>query len=79
MSKHDHLEIAYKSTVLFANDGKLDEAELNSLLDIALRDGEVNDDEKRVLGNIINRLKEHEIDDSFSQRINEVKTKYGIV
>jgi len=78
MSNHDHLEIAYKSMELFANDGTLNEAEFNHLLDIALRDGEVNDDEKRVLSNILGRLKGHEINESFAQRIGEAKDKYGL-
>jgi len=78
MSNHDHLEIAYKSIELFANDGTLNEAEFNQLLDIALRDGEVNDEEKRVLSNILNRLKGYEIDESFAKRIAEAKAKYGL-
>lgn len=78
MSNRDHLEIAYTSMALFQNDGTLNEEEFNHLLDIALRDGEVNDDEKRVLSNILERIKGDEKALSFDQRIIEVKEKYGI-
>lgn len=78
MANHDHLEIAYTSMALFQNDGKLNEGEFTHLLDIALRDGEVNDDEKRVLSGIIEQLKDDEVTHSFDLRIKEVKAKYGI-
>ena len=78
MGNRDHLEIAYTSMSLFQNDGTLDEAEFNQLLDIALKDGHVNDDEKRVLRGILDRLKDDEVTASFAKRINEVKVKYGV-
>ena len=78
MENRDHLEIAYASMSLFQDDGKLNEEEFNHLLDIALRDGHVNDNEKRVLGNILERVKGDEKTLSFDQRIIEVKQKYGI-
>jgi hypothetical protein len=78
MANNDHLEIAYTSMALFQNDGKLDEDEFNQLLDIALKDGNVNDDEKRVLNSILDRLKDDEITKSFESRIKEVKEKYGL-
>jgi len=78
MANHDHLEIAYTSMELFQNDGSLNEKEFNKLLDIALKDGHVNDDEKRILNGILDRLKDDEITLSFEQRIKEVKEKYSI-
>ncbi|HAT09229.1 MAG TPA: hypothetical protein DCS97_01220 [Planctomycetes bacterium] len=47
-----HIEIAYSSIRVFTDDGQMDLAELNFLLGLALRDGVVDADEKRVLGNI---------------------------
>ena len=78
MSNRDHLEIAYTSMSLFQNDGTLNEEEFTHLLDIAIRDGEVNDDEKRVLSNILERIKGDEKTASFESRIQEAKEKYGI-
>lgn len=44
----DYLEMSFKSINCFANDGKLDAEELGVILDIALRNGVVDDNEKRV-------------------------------
>ncbi len=43
---------------------------------MALRDGEIDDDEKRVLGNIFGRVEEHEVTPQVWARMNEVKKKY---
>lgn len=73
-----HLEIAASSVRVFANDGTLDIRELEHLLAVALRDGSVNDDERRVLGNILNRVREHEVTSAVWARIGEVRRQYGI-
>ena len=39
----DHLEMTFRSIQCFADDGRLDAAELGSLLDIAERDGVIDD------------------------------------
>lgn len=78
MINRDHLEITYISMALFQNDGTLNEGEFNYLLDIALRDCVVNDDEKRVLSNILERIKGDEKTLSFDSRILELEEKYGI-
>lgn len=78
MANNDHLEIAFTSMTLFQDDGVLIEEDFNKLLDIALKDGDVNDDEKRILNGVINRLKDDELTRSFARRITEVKQKYGI-
>lgn len=50
-----HIEIAYSSIRVFADDGRLDLGELNFLLGLALRDGVIDADERRVLGNVLRR------------------------
>lgn len=73
-----HIEIAYSSIKVFADDGKLDMGELNFLLGLALRDNEVDDDEKRVLRNVFEQAEQGEIDPAVQERINQVRIKYGI-
>jgi len=70
----DYLELTFRSINAFADDGKLDASELNELLVIALRDGEIDDDEKRVLNNIISKVREEEIDAPLAEKIKEVKS-----
>ncbi|MCP4536344.1 MAG: hypothetical protein GY832_04285 [Chloroflexi bacterium] len=73
-----HLEIALASIQVFAGDGKLDMEELNFLLGLALRDAKVDEDEKRVLGNIFKQVSQDEVSSRIWARIGQVKAKYGI-
>lgn len=74
MKKHeDFLEITYRSIECFANDGKLVLHELESLLAIALRDGVVDDNEKRVLSNIFSRLNPAELSAEVVNKIQQIK------
>ncbi len=73
-----HLEIAIASVKCFSDDGTLDEGELNFLLGLALRDNKVDDDEKRVLGNIFNEVSENTVKPAVWERIQEVRKKYQI-
>ena len=72
------VELAYSSIPVFADDGTLDLEELNFLLGIALKDGKVDDDEKRVLGNVFNQLRQEDVTEKVWERIAEVKKKYDI-
>jgi hypothetical protein len=74
----DYLEVTYHSINCFADDGKLDISELNELVGIALRDGVVDDNEKRVLNNIIKRLNAAELTPEMMARIGDLRKKYGI-
>lgn len=74
----DYLEITFRSINCFADDGKLDVNELNQLVDIALRDGAIDDDEKRVLGNIIARLNEDELTAGMLARIHELRQQHDL-
>lgn len=74
----DYLEMTYKSINCFADDGKLDVKELDELLSIALRDGVVDDNERRVLGNIFNRLSDHDLDTQMKEKVAKLKTEYDL-
>lgn len=74
----DYLELTFRSINCFADDGRLDKEELDELVAIALRDGKVDENEKRVLGNIIDRLKEDELDKAMRIRIKELRREYDI-
>lgn len=73
----DYLEMSFRSINCFANDGKLDVGELNELVNVALRDGVVDDNEKRVLGKIISRLNATELQGELKQRVNQLREEYS--
>lgn len=72
---NDYLEMSFRSIECFSNDGKLDAVELGKILAIAERDGEIDQDEVRVLRNIISRIKPQEVDEAMKQKLNEVSKK----
>ncbi len=73
----DYLEMSFRSINCFANDGKLDVSELNEIVHVALRDGVVDENEKRVLGRIISRLNAKELQGELEQRVNQLRAEYS--
>ena len=73
----DYLEMSFRSIQCFANDGRLDVQELSSLLQIAERDGVIDENETRVLKNIIARIKPEELDPAMRDKLAEVAEKIG--
>ena len=71
----DHIEMALRSAESFANDGKLDASELQEILDIAERDKFIDQDEIRVLRNIISRIDPNEVDDAMRAKLAEILEK----
>ena len=74
----DYLEMSFRSIECFANDGKLSVAELEEIFEIALKDGVVDDNEKRVLNNIFNRLTPAELTEEMTAKIADIRVKYQI-
>ncbi|MCZ4306047.1 hypothetical protein O4G98_15035 [Zoogloeaceae bacterium G21618-S1] len=74
----DYLELAFRSIECFSNDGKLDVRELQKLVDVVLRDGLVDDNEKRVLRSILRRLTTAELTPEMLARIESVRAQTGI-
>ena len=71
----DYLELTFRSIECFADDGKLDAAELGKLLAIAERDGEIDQNEMRVLRNIIAKIKPEEVDAAMQKQLQVVSDK----
>lgn len=72
------IELAYASLALYADDGQLDMEELNTLLDIALRDGVISDGEKEVLRSVFNRITEPDVSAEVWSRIQDLRQEYSI-
>ncbi|MDF3031139.1 MAG: hypothetical protein K0R03_1697 [Moraxellaceae bacterium] len=79
MSKEsrDYLEMSFRSVRLFADDGTFSHANLQEIIDIALRDGVVDANEKRVLQNIIGRLKDEEMTREVKAKLESLKIQLG--
>lgn len=77
MADHDHLHMSLFSIRCFSDDGKLDASELRKILAIAERDGTVDEEEKRVLGNIIGKIRAFEVDAELAELIASVNSRLG--
>lgn len=71
----DYLEMSFKSIQCFSDDGKLDAHELGKILAIAEKDGVIDQNEIRVLRNIITRVKPHEVDNAMREKMLEISKK----
>ena len=77
MSESSHIELAYASIEVFADDGKLDLEELEHLMAIALADKIISEDEKMVLRNIFDSVNETNASKEVLNRIAEIRKKYS--
>ncbi|WP_145985398.1 hypothetical protein [Marilutibacter maris] len=75
---HSHLEIALASIRVFTDDGRMDLGELERLLELALRDRAVDEDEKRVLANIFARAEKDGVEAEVAARIAEVRRRHAL-
>jgi hypothetical protein len=71
----DYLELSFRSIQCFSNDGKLDAVELGKLIGIAEKDGVIDQNEIRVLQNIVKKIKPHEIDEAMRKKLAELNAK----
>ena len=67
--------MSFRSIECFSNDGKLDATELGKILEIAERDGEIDNNEIRVLRNIIAKIKPEEVDSAMKLKLEEISQK----
>ena len=75
IESRDYLEMSFRSIQCFSNDGKLDATELGKILEIAEKDGVIDNNEMRVLKNIISRIKPHELNDAMRVKMLEISQK----
>ena len=71
----DYIDMAFKSIQGFSNGGKLDAKELGEILEIAEKDGEIDENEIRVLRSIISKIKPEEVDEAMRSKLKEISDK----
>lgn len=71
-----HLQLALASVPVFTDDGRLDLAELESLLALALAAHQLDADEKRVLANVLDRAEADGVDADVLARIVEIRREH---
>ncbi|MDF2377947.1 MAG: hypothetical protein P1U81_17045 [Verrucomicrobiales bacterium] len=70
---------AYSFLAVFANDGTIDDGELKMLEKIALEDGQIDSEERRVLGYLFGRVSEETVSETVWNEIQRLREEYDIV
>ena len=70
---------AYSFLAVFANDGTIDEGELEMLEKIAFEDGILDSEEKRVLGYLFGRVSEDTVSETVWKEIQRLRSEYDLV
>lgn len=73
-----YIELAYSAIKIFANDGTIDMNELNFLLGLALKDNQIDEDERRVLANIFDKAESTKLSAAVRWRIRDARRKHSI-
>ena len=76
--KREYIDLAVASIKAFADDGTLDRGELERLLALAMRDGEIDADERRVLENILRRAQQSRLTPDARAAIADVAAKHQL-
>jgi hypothetical protein len=74
----DKAEMMFRAIQCFSDDGRLDVNELDQIVKIALHDGVVDDDEKKILKNIIFNLTSKDLTPEMWQRVEQLVAHYGL-
>jgi len=77
MDNRDYLDLVFRSIHCFSNDGRLLPAELDELMQIALRDETVDANEKRVLGSIFAKLVPAELTPEMLEKVAQIRARHA--
>ena len=74
----DSSEMIFRTIKCFSNDGRLDVNELDQIVKIALADGVVDNEEKKVLKNIIYNLTSKDLTLEMWNRVEQLVASYDL-
>ena len=77
-SSSDWQEMKRKAFEAFANDGRMDVAELEQIVQIGCADGEFDEQEKAVLINVISSLTRADMNDAMWAKVDELIQKFEL-
>jgi hypothetical protein len=78
VNSSDWQEMKRKAFEAFANDGRMDVAKLEQIVQIGCADGEFDEQEKTVLVNVISSLTLADMDDAMWAKVDELIQKFEL-
>ena len=73
-----YIQIAFSIQKMLESSGVLDQKELEALVSMALTDGVVDEDERRILKLIFRQLKEKDVAPGVWEKIQQLVKQYGL-
>jgi len=74
----DASKMIFRTIKCFSNDGRLDLNELDDIVKIAQADGEVDEEERKVLKNIIYNLTSKDLTPEMWDRVEQLVVQYAL-
>jgi len=68
----------YLTLQIFGNDGEIDIDELNFLIKMALRDGEIDAREKEILRSVFDKLSGQDLSEDLLKQISDIRSKHQL-
>ena len=69
---------AFSIMKVFLSDGKINSAELDNFLNMALRDGEISDERREVLEKIFDTITEQQVSEEVGVKMDEIRKKLSM-
>lgn len=73
-----YVQIAFSIQKMLENNGKLDHKELDELIELALKDEEIDEDERRILHLIFRQLEPKDVASDAWDKLQEVRKRYRL-
>jgi hypothetical protein len=74
----DFLEMTFRTVKVFGADGKVDVKALNELVDIALRDGRIDSDERAVMSAVLDRIDAKTLSRELAARVADLRDRFDL-
>jgi hypothetical protein len=74
----DFLEMTFRTVRVFRDDGKVDLGALDELVEIALRDGRIDSDERAVMRAVLDRIDAKTLSRELAARVAELRERFNL-
>lgn len=74
----DFLEMTFRTVRVFRADGRVDVEALDELVEIALRDGRIDSDERAVMSTVLDRIDAKTLSRELAERVAELRERFNL-
>jgi tellurite resistance protein len=74
----DFIEMTFRTVKVFRADGKVDLEALDELVEIALRDGHIDAEERAVMSAVLDRIDAKTLSRELATKVAELRERFGL-